>query len=134
MLHGDVATAVAELRRHSAANLVIMGSSVLIRALMAADLIDQYLLMVAPVVLGTGRRLFAEGSQATLRLCHCSPTSTGALIATYEPARLSWSPAANTRPSPCHLTTIPRPHREHRKPIGPRGRRARRPRRGLRFE
>jgi dihydrofolate reductase len=54
---------------------------------MAADLIDEYLLMIAPVVLGTGRRLFAGGTHASLRLVESSTTSKGVLITTYEPAR-----------------------------------------------
>jgi dihydrofolate reductase len=87
LLHGDVPAAVADLKQSSGTNLVIMGSGVLIQALMAADLIDEYLLMIAPVVLGTGRRLFAEGTHASLRLVENSATSTGVLIATYEPAR-----------------------------------------------
>jgi dihydrofolate reductase len=87
LLHGDVPAAVADLRQSSSANLAIMGSGVLIGSLMAADLIDEYLLMIAPLVLGTGRRLFAGGTQASLRLVDSSTTSTGVLIATYEPAR-----------------------------------------------
>ena len=59
----------------------------LIGSLMAADLIDEYLLMIAPVVLGTGRRLFAGGTHASLRLIESSNTSKGVLITTYEPAR-----------------------------------------------
>jgi dihydrofolate reductase len=87
LLHGDVPAAVAELKQSSRANLVIMGSGVLIRSLMAADLIDEYLLMIAPLLLGTGQRLFAGGTQATLRLVDSSTTSTGVVIATYERAR-----------------------------------------------
>jgi dihydrofolate reductase len=87
LLHGDVPAAVADLKESSSANLVIMGSGVLIGSLMAADLIDEYLLMIAPLVLGTGRRLFAGGTQASLRLVDSSTASTGVLIATYEPAR-----------------------------------------------
>jgi dihydrofolate reductase len=86
LLHGDVPTAVAELKEHSGMNLVIMGSGVLIGSLMAADVIDEYLLMIAPLVLGTGRRLFAGDTQATLRLVESSTTSTGVVIATYERA------------------------------------------------
>jgi len=66
---------------------VIMGSGVLIGSLMAADLIDEYLLMIAPLVLGTGRRLFPGGAQASLRLVDSITTSTGVLIVTYEAAR-----------------------------------------------
>jgi dihydrofolate reductase len=84
LLHGDVPAAVAELKQSSRTNLVIMGSGVLIGALMAADLIDEYLVMIAPVVLGTGRRLFPDGVQATLRLADSVATSRGVLIATYE--------------------------------------------------
>ena len=61
LLHGDVPAAVADLKRSLNANLVIMGSGVLIGSLMAADLIDEYLLSIAPLVLGTGRRMFPEG-------------------------------------------------------------------------
>ncbi len=88
LLHGDVPAAVAKLRESSGANLVVMGSGVLIGALMAADVIDEYLLMIAPLVLGTGRRLFAGGTYASLRLVDSSTTSTGVLMATYEPARV----------------------------------------------
>jgi len=87
LLHGDVATAVADLKETSPSNLVILGSGVLIASLMAADVIDQYLLIIAPVVLGAGRRLFPEGVHATLRLTECVTTSKGVLLATYEPAR-----------------------------------------------
>jgi dihydrofolate reductase len=87
LLGGNVPAAVAELRGSSGTNLAIMGSGVLIGSLMAADLIDEYLLMIHPLVLGTGRRLFAGGTQASLRLVDSSTTSTGVLIAVYEPAR-----------------------------------------------
>jgi dihydrofolate reductase len=86
LLHGDVSAAVADLKKSSGANLVIMGSGVLISSLMAADVIDEYLVMIAPLVLGTGRRLFAAGTQASLRLVDSSTTGTGMLIATYERA------------------------------------------------
>lgn len=87
LLHGDIPGAVAELKRSTSANLVIMGSGVLISSLMAADLIDEYLLMIAPVVLGTGRRLFSGGTYAPLRLLESSTAATGSLIAIYVPER-----------------------------------------------
>jgi dihydrofolate reductase len=87
LLHGDVPAAVADLKQSSATNLVIMGSGVLIASLMAADTIDEYLLIIAPLVLGTGRRLFGDGVRATLRLTESVATSKGVLLATYEPAR-----------------------------------------------
>jgi len=84
LLDGDVPDAVAELKQASD-NLVILGSGQLIAALMAADLIDEYLLMIHPLVLGTGRRLFPEGVLASLRLTDSVATTKGVLIATYEP-------------------------------------------------
>jgi dihydrofolate reductase len=87
LLHGDVPAAVADLKESSGTNLVIMGSGVLIGSLMAADLIDEYVLMIHPLVLGTGRRLFGGGVRASLRLVDSITTSTGVLIGTYEPAR-----------------------------------------------
>jgi dihydrofolate reductase len=87
LLSGDVRAAVADLRQSSTANLVIMGSGVLIGALMAADVIDEYLLMIAPLVLGGGRRLFPGGTRAPLRLVECVTSGTGVVMATYERAR-----------------------------------------------
>ena len=83
LLHGDVPAAVADLKESSGTNLVIIGSGVLIGSLMAADLIDEYLLTIAPLVLGTGRRLFAGGTKASLCLLDSTATNTGVLIATY---------------------------------------------------
>jgi dihydrofolate reductase len=87
LLHGDVPAAVADLKQSSSANLVIMGSGVLIGSLRAADLIDEYLLLISPLVLGTGRRLFAGGTPAALRLTESTVTTKGVVIASYEPAR-----------------------------------------------
>lgn len=87
LLRGDVPAAVADIKEGSDTNLVIMGSGELIGSLMAADLIDEYLLMIAPLVLGTGRRLFADSVRASLRLTHGMTTTKGVVIATYEPAR-----------------------------------------------
>ena len=87
LLPGEAADTVAELKQESGGNLVIMGSGELISALMAAALIDEYLLMIHPLVLGTGRRLFGEGVHLSLRLTDSVSTTKGVLIATYEPAR-----------------------------------------------
>jgi hypothetical protein len=69
---------------------------------MAADLIGEYLLMIHPLVLGNGRRLFPGGTQASLRLVDSISTSTGVLIATYEAVRgyeTKVSPPARLAPS-----------------------------------
>jgi dihydrofolate reductase len=78
---------VADLKQRSGTKLVIMGSGVLIGSLMAANLIDEYLLMIHPLVLGTGRRLFPEGVQVPLRLADSLITSTGVVIASYQLTR-----------------------------------------------
>lgn len=87
LLRGDIADAVGALKAQSGGVLAIMGSGVLIGSLMAADLIDEYLLMIHPLVLGTGRRLFPGGVHVSLRLTDSVATATGVVIATYEPAR-----------------------------------------------
>ena len=87
LLTGDVPAAVTDLKRSSSANLVIMGSGVLIGSLMTADVIDEYLLMIAPLVLGSGRRLFAADTPASLRLVECVTSATGVVMATYERPR-----------------------------------------------
>jgi dihydrofolate reductase len=87
LLYGDIADAVAALKAQSSGVLAIMGSGELIGSLMAADLIDEYLLMVHPLVLGTGRRLFPGAGHVSLRLTDSVATATGVVIATYEPAR-----------------------------------------------
>jgi dihydrofolate reductase len=87
LLRGDIPAAVAELKQSSGTNLVIMGSGVLIGSLMAAGLIDEYLLMIHPLVLGAGRRLFPGGVLVSLRLTDSVTTATGVVMASYEPAR-----------------------------------------------
>ena len=87
LLHDDVPAAVANLKHSSDTNLVIMGSGVLIGSLIAADLIDEYLLSIAPLVLGTGRRMFPAGVHASLRLIDSATTNKGVVVATYETAR-----------------------------------------------
>jgi dihydrofolate reductase len=87
LLHGDVPAAVAELKQRSGGNLVIMGSGELIGSLMPAELIDVFLLMIHPLVLGTGRRLFSDGAHASLQLTDSVTTTKGVLLATYEPTK-----------------------------------------------
>jgi dihydrofolate reductase len=83
LLRGDVADAVGALKSKADGVLAIMGSGALIGTLMAADLIDEYLLMIHPLVLGTGRRLFSENVDMSLRLANVT-TAGGTMIATYE--------------------------------------------------
>jgi len=83
LLAGDAATTVARLKQQATGSLTIFGSGELVAALTAAELIDEYLLMIHPLVLGAGRRLFAPGSRARLRLLDSATTPTGVVIATY---------------------------------------------------
>ena len=85
LLHGHVAGAVAMLKVKPGTDLHVIGSGELIQTLMRHDLIDEYLLIIHPLVLGTGRRLFADsGPPAHLRLVENTTTTTGVIIATYQ--------------------------------------------------
>jgi dihydrofolate reductase len=87
LLRGDVADAVAKLKAEPGPDLVILGSGELIRSLMPHGLIDEYRLLIHPLVLGSGIRLFEDGSAfSKLRLVDSKPTTTGVVIATYRPA------------------------------------------------
>ena len=85
LLKGDAPETVARLKQESGTDLVIMGSGELVQSLMRANLVDTYVLLIHPLVLGSGRRLFPDGGvAATLRLVGTTPTSTGVVVATYQ--------------------------------------------------
>jgi dihydrofolate reductase len=85
LLRGDAATAVAGLKNQPGGVLAIMGSGRLIESLLPHNLIDEFLLMIHPVVLGSGRRLFPDGGPvANLQLVDTMATASGLLIATYQ--------------------------------------------------
>jgi dihydrofolate reductase len=87
LVEGDVAEQVAELKRRPGRELQVHGSGVLAQTLLQHDLIDEYRLLVYPVVLGDGRRLFADGARpAALRLLESRTTSTGVTLNAYERA------------------------------------------------
>jgi dihydrofolate reductase len=87
LLSGDVAEAVAQIRQQLEKDLNVMGSGELIQMLMRHGLIDEYLLLIHPLVLGAGRRLFADGGPpASLRLVDSQISTTGVQIATYRPS------------------------------------------------
>jgi len=86
LLRGEVADSVRQLKNQAGERLVVLGSGDLLQTLMRENLIDEYLLLVHPLVLGTGRRLFAEGCPyARLNLAQTKTTSKGVIIATYRP-------------------------------------------------
>jgi dihydrofolate reductase len=89
LLKGDAGDAVAKLRKEPGRDIVIMGSGELIRSLMKRNLIDEYVLLIHPIVLGSGRRLFTDGVSASLELVRSKTTDKGVLIATYRPLATS---------------------------------------------
>jgi dihydrofolate reductase len=87
LLSGDVPAAVAELARRGDGELHLIGSPKLVQTLMAAGLVDELRLMIDPVLLGTGKRLFPDdGGLRAWRLDSSVPTSTGALLVRYARA------------------------------------------------
>lgn len=86
LLKDDVPQAVADLKTQLSKDLVILGSGELVQTLMRHKLVDLYMLLIHPLVLGSGQRLFRDGGPfARLRLTDAKTTSTGVWIATYEP-------------------------------------------------
>jgi dihydrofolate reductase len=87
LLDGDAADAVAKLKVQSGDDVGVLGSGELVRSLMQRNLVDQFVLMIHPLVLGSGRRLFDESDEfLALRLVDNVTTTTGVLIATYQTA------------------------------------------------
>jgi dihydrofolate reductase len=86
LLKGDAGESVADLKASSERDLVVLGSGDLIETLMRHDLIDEYTVLIHPLVLGTGRRLFDDDAPAaTLRLVDSKITTTGVIVAIYRP-------------------------------------------------
>ena len=89
-LVGDVGDAVAGLKAQPGKDFVVLGSGELVRSLVRRDLIDEFVLMIHPLVLGSGRRLFDDdGTLARLQLVDVKPTTTGVMVATYRRAEPS---------------------------------------------
>ena len=87
LLQGDVAKAVAELKEGEGGNIVVLGSGGLVQTLYENDLVDEYALMIHPIVLGSGKKLFREVPKKPLKLADSVTTSTGVVMATYVPER-----------------------------------------------
>ncbi len=86
-LADDAVGDIAELRAQPGGDLVTWGSISLVQALLAAGLVDELLLMIEPIVLGGGKRIFpADGVARPLQLVDCVTTSTGVHVCTYRPA------------------------------------------------
>ena len=87
LIRGDVAEEIANLKRGEGGDIVISGSGALVRSLLRLGLLDELKLMVHPIVVGGGKRLFEEGKEQTkLELVDSKTFSTGVLYLTYRPA------------------------------------------------
>jgi dihydrofolate reductase len=86
LIEGDVAEAVGALREEDGGPILVAGSRTLVHTLMPHGLVDEYRLMVFPVVLGSGKRLFAETPDKTvLKLADTQSFPTGVVVHTYRP-------------------------------------------------
>jgi dihydrofolate reductase len=84
LLTGDIVQAVSRLKAEM--NLGVIGSGDLVQTLISHRLVDEYVLLLFPLVLGTGRRLFADGTMTSLQLVDSVTTTKGVIIATYRAA------------------------------------------------
>ena len=85
-LLGDATTGVRALKQQSGTDILIMGSGELVRSLMGAKVIDEFVLLIHPLVLGSGTRLFADaGPSVKLAIRSSTTTPNGVVIATYYP-------------------------------------------------
>jgi dihydrofolate reductase len=77
---------VTRLKQELDSDLLILGSGMLVQSLMQHNLVDEYVLLIHPLILRSGRRLFPDGGvSATLRLVDSKTTPTGVVIVTYQP-------------------------------------------------
>jgi dihydrofolate reductase len=88
LLQGDVAAAaLVALKQKQGANLHVIGSTELVQTLIKQGLVDEFRLMIDPLLLGGGKRIFGtDGALRPLRLVHSQVTTTGAILATYAAA------------------------------------------------
>ena len=85
VIDGDLRESITALKAHGEGTIAVLGSGLLVQALMENELIDEYRLFVHPLVLGTGKRLFRPTPRPIrLRLVDCTPTTTGVLLLSYE--------------------------------------------------
>jgi dihydrofolate reductase len=87
LVKGDLAKAIARLKQQPGKNIGVGGSPTLVRSLLHENLLDELILMIHPVVVGKGKRLFKDGDEPKrLKVVNSKTTSTGVLIVTYQPA------------------------------------------------
>ncbi len=86
LIKADVADEVARLKQQPGQDILVAGSATLVQALMQHGLVDDFRLLVYPVVLGSGKRLFQDGRRADLKLVEARPVGAGVVALTYRTA------------------------------------------------
>jgi len=87
LIKGNIAEEISRLKQQPGQDILVAGSCMLVNTLMQHDLIDEYRLMVHPIVLGSGKRLFGDGSDMkVLKLVDTRTFSSGIVVLTYQPA------------------------------------------------
>jgi dihydrofolate reductase len=87
LISGDVVEQVRALKEQPGKDILMDGSSVLVQTLAQHDLVDEYSLLVYPIVLGGGKRIFPEGKRLNLRLVESQPIPSGVVLMRYVPDR-----------------------------------------------
>lgn len=87
LIKGDLTAQISKLKLQDGEDITVHGSATLVQTLMRQDLVDRYRLLVYPVVLGEGKRLFGESSPTNLRLLESRPFDSGVVALVYEPDR-----------------------------------------------
>jgi dihydrofolate reductase len=87
LIEGDVAEEVSRLKQEPGKDILIFGSGNLMNTLMRHDLIDEYRLMIFPIIVGSGKRLFRDGIDTTvLKLIDTTTFGSGVVVLSYQPA------------------------------------------------
>ena len=87
ILSGDLVEEITKLKQQPGKSITVTGSAKLVQSLMQADLIDEYSLLVFPIVLGKGKRLFQDGIDSSLKLVKSKAFDSGVVALTYQPAK-----------------------------------------------
>jgi len=86
LIKGNIVEEISKLKQQPGQDILIAGSGVLVQTLMQHDLVDDYRLLVYPVVLGSGKRLFQNGGKTTLKLVETRAFPSGVVLLHYQPA------------------------------------------------
>ena len=89
LIQGNVVDELIRLKQEDGADIAVIGSGTLVQTLMAHDLVDEYSILVFPVVLGSGKRLFGDVSKTSLKLIEAKPLHSGIVMLSYQPAAAS---------------------------------------------